>query len=350
LTQPKKVLVVGASGFVGGHVCAALSKSGFDVIGATRSERGELSSVRSRVVAPDTGDYRSWLAAMEGADTVINVAGLAHSPTAGRTEYHLANVRLPTLLGEAAVRAGVPNFIHLSSVAAATHTASPGSAKRKLTDRDSYAASKVEGEQEVLAQSNGATIVIVLRAPMVYGSRMRGNPLRLFSHVMRDRLLILPPDENARSVLYAGNLADAIVTIVLKRPARAGMYAIADERPVSTRTFATAAAHSLGREARIISVPVRLLRILGYAGDILSSVTYSPVTSSTIEGLVDSLVVDDAAFRADFSWTPPVKFSSAIALTGAWYLSERASIDAASHHSRGGHPPNGKALKAGNTG
>jgi nucleoside-diphosphate-sugar epimerase len=284
---------------------------------------------------------------MEGMDAVVNVAGLAHSPTAGKAQYRLANVLLPTVLGEAAVRAGVPTFVHLSSVAAAIHAASAGLVGRGLTARDFYAASKLEGEEEVLTRSNEATAVIVLRAPMVYGSRMRGNPLRLFDHVLRDRPLFLARDENARSVLYAGNLADAIATIVLKRPTRAGVYAIADERPVSTHAFARAAAQSLGREARIIQVPVSLLRIFGYAGDILSAVTYSPVTSRTIEGLVDSLVVDDATFRADFSWSPPVEFISAIALTGAWYLSERASIDEA-RHSRGGYQANGKAVQGRN--
>ena len=101
--------------------------------------------------------------------------------------------------------------------------------------------------------------VVILRPPLVYGPRVKANFLALMRAVDGGWPLPLASVRNRRSLVYVGNLADAIVRC-LEAPQAAGKtYFVSDGEPVSTPELVRAIARALGKPARLLPFPPRLL-------------------------------------------------------------------------------------------
>jgi nucleoside-diphosphate-sugar epimerase len=190
---------------------------------------------------------------------------------------------------EAAV-AGVRRFVYLSSAKAATPD-------------DAYGRTKLAAER-ALARVSGLEVV-VLRPPLVYGPGVRANFLGLMRAVDRGWPLPLASVRNLRSVVYLGNLVDAIVRC-LEAPQAAGkIYPVSDGDPVSTPELVRAIARALGRPARLLPFPASVLD------------WFRPLRS-----LARSLEVDDSAIRRELGWRPPYTFEQGLCATAEWYRAQ----------------------------
>ena len=111
--------------------------------------------------------------------------------------------------------------------------------------------------------------------------------------------------DNRRSLLYLGNLADAIVRCT-DSPAAAGKnFLVSDGRAVSTPDLCRALASALGRSARLFPFPVALLEL-----------------APPLRKLTRSFEVDDRAIRDELGWTAPFSFEEGTRATAKWYLRE----------------------------
>jgi nucleoside-diphosphate-sugar epimerase len=251
-----RILVTGASGFIGSHLCPALAAAGYDL--------------RSSA---------------EGCDAVVHLANIAHT-AASAAELHRVNVEGTIAQARAARAAGARRFVYLSSLKAARPD-------------DAYGRAKSIAEQALL-QLEGLEAVI-LRPPLVYGPRVKANFLALLRAIDRGWPLPLASVRNRRSLVYVGNLVDAILRC-LSGPAAGRAYAVSDGAPVSTPELCRAIARALGRRARLFPFPPALLRLAPGAAR-----------------LVESLEADDAALRAELGWRPPFTFDQGLRLTAEWY-------------------------------
>jgi nucleoside-diphosphate-sugar epimerase len=251
-----RILVTGASGFIGGHLCPALAAAGYEL--------------RSTV---------------DGCNAVVHLANIAHT-SASPADLHRVNVEGTIAQARAALAAGARRFVYLSSIKAA------------LPD-DAYGRAKSIAEQALL-QLEGLEVVI-LRPPLVYGPRVRANFLALMRAIDRGWPLPLASIRNRRSLIYAGNLVDAILRCV-EGPAVRKTYAVSDGVPVSTPELCRALGRALGRPARLWPFPPALLRLV-------------PVLAR----LAESAEVDDREIRAELGWRPPVAFEEGLRRTAEWY-------------------------------
>ncbi len=288
------VLVTGANGFLGAALCPLLAAHGVAVRPAGRAETGDI------------GPGTDWRRLLDGAETVIHLAARAHvmrdraaDPPA---EFRRVNTAGTAALARAAADAGVTRFIFVSTVKVQGETSVRAlTAGDPAAPQDPYAVSKWQAEQALAGHADAFDLVI-LRPPLGYGPGVRGNFLTLLRAIDRGWPLPLGGIDNRRSLIYCGNLADAIRASLTAAP---GIYLPSDREDLSTPEMIRRLAGALGRPARLIAVPPDLLRFgAGVAG-----------RRAALDRLAGSLTVDGALP----GWTPPHSLAEGFAETVRWY-------------------------------
>src|SRR5271170_2995651 len=217
----RRVLLTGASGFVGRNLSLFLAGSSYVVRAALRRPHMEPVGVAESAVVGDITSQTDWNTALKGIDTVIHAAARVHCVNDTAEEpYFEVNARGTLGLARAAARAGVTRFIYLSSV----KVNGEGEPDRPYTTSDephpgdAYARSKCLAErylQDVVKVT--AMQGVVVRAPLVYGPGVGGNFLRLLHWVQRGRPVPLGGIDNARSLVSVWNLCD-LLRLTMEHP------------------------------------------------------------------------------------------------------------------------------------
>lgn len=261
-----KVAVSGASGFIGRALCAALG--------------GDATVIARGAAVP------------AACHAVVHLAGIAHR-SASEDEYQAVNVRYTEQLGRQAASLGA-GFVFMSSVKVHGEKSDyPLTERSPLEPRDAYARSKARAEERL--RSIAGLRLTVLRPPLVYGPGVKANFLSLMRAVARGWPLPLASIENRRSLLYVGNLVDAIV----RTAGTPGTFLVCDGAPVSTPGLCRELGAALERPARLFRFPPALLP----------------------GKLARSLEIDDSALRSALGWQPPTSREAALRATAKWYRS-----------------------------
>ena len=247
-----------------------------------------------------------------GVDAIVHLAARAqvmrdsaHDPHA---EFRRANVEPSARLAAAATRNGVRQLVFLSTIKVngeATVQA-PFTESDPPHPEDPYAVSKLEAERVLSEQSViGGLPVTLLRPPLIYGPGVKGNFLRLMRLIERGVPLPLGSVRNRRSLIYVGNLCDAIVAALARPAPGVRIYLISDREDLSTPELVRRMAAALGRPARLLHVPVGLMRLAAIATGY----------ESELRRLTESLVVDSSRIGRELGWTPPVSVDEGLAET-----------------------------------
>ena len=310
--------MTGSNGFVGRALCAYLSDLGISVRSAVRSlASGGAGAVAVGDIGPDT----DWTGALEDIDSVVHLAARVHmvwDKTHGaEVEYRRINVEATRHLASAAAAQGVRRFVLLSSA-----KVNGQRSQRPLTEadtphpEDSYALSKWEAEQALVrvGRETGMDWVI-LRPPLVYGPGVRANFLSLMRAVAARAPLPFAAIDNRRSLLYLGNLVDAITTCLQHPHAPGKTFLVSDGEDLSTPDLVRRLAKALHVPPRLIPVPSALLSLA-------AALTGK---RATVDRLVSSFEIDASAIRATLQWTPPFSVDRGLQQTADWFLQmERA--------------------------
>ncbi|MGQ0545788.1 MAG: NAD-dependent epimerase/dehydratase family protein [Betaproteobacteria bacterium] len=293
-------MVTGAAGFVGRHLCPWLAGRGFRVV---ESRRAELPLERASPSALEQ--------ALDGADAVVHLAArvhvmrdAAHDPLA---EYRRVNTEATLRLAEAAARRGVARFVFLSTIKVNGErtTSAPFRVSDAAAPADPYATSKWEAERG-LASIKGLDVV-VLRPPLVYGPGVKGNFLRLLRLVRAGVPLPLASVANARSMIYAGNLASAVERAL--SVSAQGTFLVSDGEDLSSPELVRRLAAAMGRPARLFACQPRLLsaigRVLGKGDEVMR--------------MLESLRVDCSETKQRLQWSIPFTAEHGLKETADWF-------------------------------
>ena len=313
-----KFLITGANGFVGKPLCAELIRRGQVVRAAVRyayipGENVEVADVGSIDGKTD------WSDALRDVDVVIHLAARVHvmhdaadDPLA---EFFKVNLNGTSNLAQQAARAGVKRLVYASSIKVNGEQTS-GEQTFAESDtpnpQDPYAISKWRAEQDLqrISQETGIEVVI-LRPPLVYGPEVKGNFDRLLNAINRGIPLPLAGAKNLRSLVYVGNLVDALITCA-QHPAAAGQtYFLSDGVDFSTAMLAKKIARALGRNSRIFYFPPALLRAMAAVFG----------RAEQVDRVFGSLRVNDEKIRKQLAWSPPYTLEQGLRATAEWYRS-----------------------------
>lgn len=327
------VLVTGGTGLVGRHVISQLIQRGTPVRALARSDAAAatLAATGAAVVRGDLCDADSVRSAVRGATAVVHAGAviLSHQDW---SHYHAVNV-VPTLtVARAAADAGA-RLVHISSVAVygrrTVYEHGAGSVseefglERPLFPGDHYARSKREAEQAVwdVARAGGLRAV-ALRPCVIYGEGDRMFAVRV-ARSLRWRVAPMAGDgRNTFSVVYAGNVAAAILG-ALDRPDVTGAFNVANDGELTVRGFLAAFAAGLG--VRFVPVPVPAWLAWGAANavDAVTRRLLPGAPMATIKTAVQFLASPNpyvsARAERELGWRPVVDAAEAARRTGRWF-------------------------------
>ncbi len=278
-----RLVVTGASGFVGRVLCVAAARAGHEVLRVVR--RAETGRAGAACVLEIDGNT-DWGTALRGADAVLHLAARVHvmreSAADPLAAFRAVNVEGTRRLAQAAADARVPRIVLVSSIKAAEAD-------------DPYGQSKLEAEQAVreVGERRGVEWVVV-RPPLVHGPGVGGNLRRLMGLIRRGVPLPFGGVQNRRSLVGVENLAGLLLQCATAPQAVGRTLLVADQPPVSTPDLIRMLAASMGRPARLWSVPTGMLEVLGRLAG----------RSEEVGRLVGSLEVDDSMTRALLGWAP----------------------------------------------
>lgn len=290
---PDAVLVTGASGFVGQHLCAALNRTGRRIITAGRGAAA-LPGV----------EHRHWdlkestpSGLLTGVDTVFHLAGRAHAladTVAYATFYDTVNRIATERLIESAVARDVRALVFASS------------SKAGPSPDDPYGHSKWQAERAVLA-AREALHVAVVRPVLVYGPGCKGNLLQLMRAIDRGRMPRLPAVDNRRSLIGVRDLVRVCQLLASTERAAGGCYVATDREVYSTQRIVDALSVALGRGLpRPSRLPQAAYTALGRVGDVAQTVLRRrlPVSSDAMEKLLGSAEFSSDQLWADLATAP----------------------------------------------
>lgn len=311
-----KILITGATGFVGHAVCRVLRADGHTLTGVTRNQN--LNSGPENIPLyhiTNIGVHSDWTQAVSGADMIVHLAARVHIMRENSSDplgvFRTVNRDGTASLARAAAEAGVRRLVFISTakVNGESSGALPFDENDTPAPEDAYGISKWEAEKELGAIGAATGLeTVILRPPLIYGPNVKGNFLSLLKACEKGLPLPFGAINNSRSLLFVDNLASAIAVAVRHKQAADKTYLVSDGEDISTPELVCRLSTALGRQARMVHAPHWCLAL---GGALTGKV-------AAIKRLTGSLVVDSTKIRSELGWNPQTTLEDGLARTADW--------------------------------
>lgn len=297
-----RVVITGAGGFLGQTMVAQFVAAAWHVDALVRRRNDAFDEL---VVQHDfddlaSADVQQLSTTMKGASCLVHLA--ATVPGKGRAHASGNTVAIADRIATAATAAGVTRMIVMSSAYATL--AEEGSSNARA-----YGSEKLDAERAIQNALPTTVPTIFLRPPVVYGRGMSGALAMLAKAVSKGIPLPLGCANEARSYISRTNLvhlvgALAMAPDALWEKANGRAYTPTDGTPVSTANLVRALATTYGVRARLLPVPLSMLRLFARMAN----------KSEMLSGAIDPLPLNDnARLFDDFGWRPAEQYPASLA-------------------------------------
>lgn len=316
-----KVLLTGASGFVGGRLRDALLDAGADVLAIRRKTSPEAKRGRSAVAAYDDVKALTSLIEAEKPDYVFHVAGATKGVT--YEDFARANV-MPTRNLLAAVKEVHPSlkrFVLVSSLAAF----GPSKPSKPHTDDtprkpiEHYGESKLEAER--LLEECDEIAWTIVRPSGVYGPG-DGDYFNLFREVEKGRNAYFGNQKRWFSAIYVDDCVRAIVSAAGSERTKGEGYLLCDGHPITWEQFQEGIVRASGRKVRTLKLPGFLVDVAARGGELMTKIDGKPRLfnrQKAAMGAQDAWTCQHDKAHEHFGYAPRVPLQDGIALTLKWY-------------------------------
>ena len=297
-----KVLLTGATGFIGKALVAELIQQNFHISITVRQKTNLFPDEVKQFVVGDFESNPDFSTSLAEIDCVIHLAGRAHVIDKAKAslldEFRKVNTELTLNLAKQAVTARVERFIFLSSIGVnGNQNTQPFLEIDIPNPQEPYAISKYEAEQGLINLAKNSNLeVVIVRPPLVYGNNVPGNFGRLVQWAGSRIILPLPLGavNNARTLIAIDNLVSFIITCTLHPKAANEVFLISDDDNLSTTQLLKKIAKAFNKKALLLPIPVSWMvfvaKLLGKEADAVR--------------LFSSLIVDSSKARDLLEWYP----------------------------------------------
>jgi nucleoside-diphosphate-sugar epimerase len=314
----KRAFVTGATGGIGSALCERLSGDGWRVVALARpgSQASHIENLDgTTLVTCDLLDEERLAELMQGCDAVFHLAAMVHlKGEVADADFRRINVDGTRAVLSAARSARVPTFVFFSTVAVYRESEELLDEFSPVAPATSYGASKLSAERLVLKMRD-AMRVTILRLPVVYGPRDRGNMRRLIEAIAKHRFFIPGSGENVKTMVAVDNVVDAALLVASDRRAAGQVYIVTDARQSTLSEIVSVVCLGLGLKRTPRKVPLALLKAAGWTADALRGVLGAtfPVSADQIRKLASNTRYSGERIRRDLGFKARVGLEEGMA-------------------------------------
>ena len=304
---PLRILITGATGFVGRALCQALVGKGHDVQILLRdpSQFSQIPlTLGAGYIIGSLEDEGSLGEACSGRELVIHLAGLAHAGKGLEHQAMESNFAGTSNLLIAAINARVSRFLYLSSTLAEAAATGEG-------DVTAYGESKFQAEQLIeTASKQGKISSVILRSVNVYGAGMKGNISRMISMIERGRLPPLPEVNNQISLISVDDLAAALLLAMEADESGQKSYTVTDGESYSVAAMERAIYAALGKPFPRWRTPHMVLYGASQIACFVSSITggSGAISARTYRNLISDNLFSNEKAASELGFKPSTTF------------------------------------------
>lgn len=315
-SDTKLIVVTGATGFIGCHLLPALDNQNLQLVLAVRHHLSkELNSDYKVVNVGEIDEKTDWLDTLKEVDTIIHLAARAHQlndqAVDPEAEFLRVNYEGTKNLSKQAIASGVKHFIFISSIGAMATLSDTIISEASPCQPDTpYGRSKLNAENALIELCRNTQMNwTILRPTLVYGPNNPGNMKRLFALVTKKLPLPFGSMLNSRSLLYVGNLVDAIIRCIEDNRAKNQTFIVSDGEDFSTSELIFRMGNAMGEKTLLLPFPPSLLRL---AAKMIKK-------EEVADRLLGSLQVDSNKIRQMLDWKPPYTVDHGLQATADWF-------------------------------
>jgi nucleoside-diphosphate-sugar epimerase len=322
-----RIVVTGATGFIGVHLARLLREQNHDVVATgrvefpaekTRAETLQREGIELRAGSLLTLGFPAQL--VNGCDAVIHLAAAQHEGNVPDSYFHDVNVSAHRVLLEAAVSAGVRRFVYGSTIGI-YGSAINGMLDEQTTPRPEnvYARTKLEAEV-VTAEYAGRIETCIARISETYGPGDL-RLLKLFRGIDNGAFFMIGNGRNLRQVIYVEDLVRGLLLGATQPEAVGQTVVLAGTEIMTTNEMVQQIAAALGRKSSSLRLPIWPFRA---AAAVLEATLrpmgiQPPLTQRRLDFFTKSFTFSTTKSRSVLGFVPQVSFAAGAALTAAWY-------------------------------
>lgn len=311
-----RILVTGATGFVGCSLIPALIEAGHEVLCAVTRQVDWLQA--KQTVINKIEEQSDWSGVLEGIDVVIHLAARVHimndKAASPGDEFYKVNSLATRNLAEQAAKHGVKRFIFLSSIKVNgefTLDNQPFTEESMVQTDDPYGKSKLQAERYLRSISHEIGMeYVILRPPLIFGPGVKANFLKMLQLIDKGWPLPFSKINNKRTFIYIDNLVSAICAVINTPGAANQTYLLADNESWSLSDLLSFLATQMQTKTKLFNIP-GLLFVLNL-----------PSLNNLKLRLLGSLEVSNNKIKSHLQWTPPVTSAEGLRKTVRWYKDE----------------------------
>ena len=324
-----KVVVTGATGFVGGALVRALVAEGAQVVALTRpqSRRDSLSALPIAWCEGDVTNPASLRGVLAGADWLIHSAGMLGQAGVPEEAYHQLHVRgTENVLTEAAATPSPSRILYLSSPGVLGPIAGPPADETApVAPSNPYERSKAAAEQVVQRFAADGLPIVIGRPEFIYGPG-DAHVLGLFRSVKRGIFFYVG---RGRNTCHPTFIDDAVTGLLLclKQGQPGSIYHIAGPRAVTFRELGTAIAEAVGVRPPWLQLPKPVVWGGAAALELVGQLTgiKPPLTRTGVAFFSEDRRFSWQKAHTELGYTPRFDLADGVRQTVAWYQIGRAS-------------------------
>lgn len=333
----KKILITGATGFIGSHLVELLLEKGVPIdslkLLVPRNESlKNLPNKKFNIIWGDITDQKAVQNATEGVDIVYHLAALTidGGKYYSMEEYQKVNVLgTQNLLVECKGRK-IKKFILFSSIAVYGLPAWVGNIenwneKRIKKPREIYGESKLKAEEKVLAAHDKWDLpYAIIRPTSVYGPRDKRNLLELYKAIQKNLFLFIGNGENKMDYVYVKDIAQAAI-LAANSKYKAGDYIIGSGNPLTQEEVVSLVAKSINKRIPSFHIPKIIALILSLFVLFISKLAgIKPMLfPQRVKVLTTNCYFDISKARKEIGYQPKVSFKEGTELTAKWLLANQ---------------------------